>query len=87
MTVSIDNRSKENQRVIVPLKMERSIKPWLSADDPNYTFINANVVHAVEGSIKPNTTVRVSNGRIKAVQPEPYTATPDDSPTIDLAGK
>jgi imidazolonepropionase-like amidohydrolase len=67
--------------------MERFIKPWLPADVPNYTFIHANVVDVVKGSILSNSTVRLSNGRIKSIQSSPYSATPADGQIIDLASK
>ena len=67
--------------------MERFIKPWLPSDASNYTFVHANVVDVVDGSIRPNTTVRVSNGRIKSIQSEDFEAAPEDGQIIDLEGK
>jgi len=67
--------------------MERFIKPWLPSDASNYTFVHASVVDVVDGSIQPNTTVCVSNGRIKSVQSEEFEAAPEDGQIIDLEGK
>jgi imidazolonepropionase-like amidohydrolase len=67
--------------------MERFIKPWLPADAPNFTLIHASLINVADGSIHPNTTVRVSNGRIKSVESETYIAAPSDGQIVDLESK
>ena len=67
--------------------MERFIKPWLPSDPINYTFVHANLIDVVDGSVQSNTTVRLANGRIQSVQSEEFEATPEDGQIIDLDGK
>lgn len=67
--------------------MEHFIKPWLPSEEPKYTFIHANLVDVVDGSIKLNAAVRVSNGRIHSVQSGPFDPTSEDGHVIDLEGK
>ena len=68
--------------------MERFIKPWLpSPEEPNYTFINANVVDVVHDTILADTTVHVSNGRIQSITPGPTTTALQPYQVVDLDGK
>ena len=68
--------------------MERFIKPWLpSPEEPNYTFIHANVVDVVNGTILPDSTVHVSNGRIQSLTHGSSTTVLQSSHVVDLKGK
>ncbi|KAK4960441.1 hypothetical protein LTR10_003337 [Elasticomyces elasticus] len=48
--------------------MEHFIKPWLpSPTEPSYTFINANVVDVVNGTVHSGSTVRTRGGKIESI--------------------
>ena len=67
--------------------MERFIKPWLpSPEEPNYSFVHANVVDVVNGTILPDSTVHILNGRIQSVT-QGSSANVQSSQVVDLEGK
>jgi imidazolonepropionase-like amidohydrolase len=67
--------------------------PWLRPNIKRYLFRNANLVDPVEGKIRNNVTVTMSNGLFEAVDdsPNPQTPPTTDMPTdtidIDLTGR
>lgn len=67
--------------------IERFIKPWLPSDAPNFTFVHAKLIDVVDGSIKSDATVRISNGRVKSVESGKFETRADDGQVVDLEGK
>lgn len=65
------------------------IKPWRLPTPKTYIFSNANIVNTLDGSIRKNASVLLSNGFIQEIyDTEPSKRTPaPDAITVDLAGR
>jgi imidazolonepropionase-like amidohydrolase len=69
---------------------ERLLKPWKPEPQKTYVFRNANVVDPVDGSILPNSTVKISGGLVESVtktEKDYVVVAKDKEIAIDLEGK
>ncbi|EOD48592.1 putative amidohydrolase protein [Neofusicoccum parvum UCRNP2] len=64
---------------------ETLIKPWKLPPQKTYIFKNANLIDPVEGSVLPNTTVKIAGGLIESVSSNASSSSSDI--TVDLDGK
>ncbi|KAK3642108.1 hypothetical protein LTR56_010979 [Elasticomyces elasticus] len=68
--------------------MEHFIKPWLpSPTEPSYTFINANVVDVVSGTVHSGSTVRTRGGKIESITTDSSQVSKENVIVVDLDGK
>ncbi|KAJ5731433.1 uncharacterized protein N7483_005941 [Penicillium malachiteum] len=72
------------------MDISRIIKPWLRQPHKTFVFANATIIDPVEGTLIPNATVRVSEGKIVQIDTTDSATVKENVPEediIDLSGK
>lgn len=73
------------ERITYPEKAFK-VRPWKLSDPKTYIFNNANVINTVDGSIRGNSSVKVSGGSIEFIT-DGTASFEEDATVIDLEGR
>lgn len=77
-----------NRSIFYTAHMEHFIRPWLPPpNEPNYTFVNAKIVDVADGTVQPDSTIRILDGRIASVTTGRPHLAEENQTIVDLKGK
>ncbi|KAJ9358177.1 hypothetical protein C8Q69DRAFT_472571 [Paecilomyces variotii] len=67
MDISYREFDDENFSMQTRTTPEKLLKPWLPQPQKTYIFRNANIINPVDGSVRSNSTVKISGGFVESI--------------------